>query len=503
MRRTNSHNLFTLPLALLLLVACAPQAPNTSPQALSSVNLTVFVSGSGAGTVKDVGTNGSIVNCDQVNRLCPAAITDASVTLRAVPTDDSSFIAWGGDCAVTTVDPDCTILSSDATAVAYFRNTTVAAGAFFTCGLKSDGTTRCWGQNDNGQLGDGSRYTNADGTVRTVSSITNFIVDISAGAYHACGLSGSDGSVWCWGSNAHGQVGVVSSSDTFSTPSRVGGLAAPAVAIAAGGYHTCALLVDRKVACWGLNDDGQVDSSNMGGDVKTPRTVPVIAGAKAITAGAYHSCALLVNNTVQCWGYNRDGELGVGSPDPDGFDPHGLGAGPVTFFADSVSGSVIRIAGSVGAGTLAGNIQLGGFHSCALHSGGQVNCWGFGQDGQLNGSDMGSQFLAFTAPNIPSPAKAIAAGGYHSCAVGNDNLVYCWGNDNWAQLGSGVVRYGAQTTTLVNGIRQARMISAGSFHTCAVIAKDDIRCWGRNDWGQVGTRGGLNSTITSPTMPPF
>jgi alpha-tubulin suppressor-like RCC1 family protein len=200
---------------------------------------------------------------------------------------------------------------------------------------------------------------------------------------------------------------------------------------------------------------------------------------------------------VQCWGYNADFELGTSQPQPDR-----LGASGVHFFADGASGSVAQIAGSVGAGTLAGNRQLSGYHTCALFTGGQVNCWGYGLDGQLNGQSTSSiAAVAWTASNVPSPAKAIGAGGYHSCAVGGDDRIYCWGNDNWAQLGSGNIRYGAQATTLVVAIPKARSVAAGAFHTCAVIANNDIRCWGANDWGQSGRRGGPNDYAATPVQP--
>jgi len=483
---------FLLPVGLLFLTGC-------------HTDLTIMVAGSGSGSVSTINTAGSPVTCDQDQRTCMASVTGNSATLQAVPNaaDGSVFLNWAGDCVVA-ADGNCTITAPKTTAVAYFRRTTVATGAFFTCGLKQSGTVGCWGQNEDGQLGDGSRNTPADGSIKTVVNMSGdrdlspATADISAGGYHVCLLIAEDGSVRCWGNTEHGQTGAgVPRTYGYATPQLVDFIPPrPAVAIATGGYHSCALLIDMTVACWGLDGNGQSDSSPKGTDFVRPRIVPNIKNAKAITAGAYHTCALLTDGSIRCWGYNRDIELGIPVPQPDG-----LGAGPVVFFPNAPDGSARRIAGGVGAGTLPGNVQLGGYHSCALFSQGQVSCWGYNQDGEVDGVPSAPWPAAHKSPTFPSPANAVAAGGYHSCAIGSDNRIYCWGNGDWAQLGDGIARHGTHGTQVVRGIETARSVAAGAFHTCAVVANDDIRCWGRNDWGQVGAPGGPNNTALTPVKP--
>lgn len=490
----------------LVLVACSPGGPiptdvGVSTQALTSIqNLTLIVAGSGRGTIVGLGSGGTLVSCDERIRVCKVAVTDDSITLRVIPVGDSRFVSWGGDCPPADIVlediSDCVVTKGGATVIAYLRTTTVAAGAFFTCGLKVDGTTRCWGQNDDGQLGDGSQDTPADGTVKTARNASKF-VDISAGAYHVCAL-GFRGQVLCWGKNDRGQLGLNLPDREVPQPTLVEDLP-PAIAIAAGGYHTCAVVLNGKVFCWGFNGDGQVDWSRVGQDYDQPTEVYLNRTAKGIAAGAYHSCMVLLDGGgVQCWGNNSADQLGRNLPSDTVVAP----IGPV-FFADSSQRAVIRITGSVGAGTLASAIQLGGYHTCILDAGGNVNCWGHNADGEISGTSSIPRSYPYPPPNVPLPAKAIAAGGYHTCVIGSDNRIYCLGNDNWAQLGWGAIRHGAQTTTLVSGIPQARTVAAGAFHTCAVVARDDIRCWGANDWGQAGARGGPNNVVATPNQPPF
>ena len=205
----------------------------------------------------------------------------------------------------------------------------VAAGASHTCALLDNGTVRCWGLNANGQLGYGNATTIGDnetpGSVGTVNlGVGRTAVAISAGGYHSCALL-DNGTVRCWGQDAFGQTGESNPSSPDFTkiiPGEVApvelGVDRTAVEISAGGYHTCALLDDGTVRCWGQNVDGQLGygHTNTIGDNETPGSVgPVDLGghtAIAIASGGYHTCALLDNGTVECSGLNSSGQLGYG-----------------------------------------------------------------------------------------------------------------------------------------------------------------------------------------------
>ena len=228
----------------------------------------------------------------------------------------------------------------------------ITTGWFHTCALTASGGVKCWGFNDDGELGDGT--TDGRTTPVNVSGLTNGFIAIDAGGWHTCALKYGSG-VKCWGANAAGQLGDGTTTDRY-TPVNVGGLAT-GDAISAGGWHTCAVAFGG-VKCWGFNNNGQL------GDGTTDyRTTPVdvsglTSGVSAIAAGEYHTCALTSGGGVKCWGWG--GQLGNGT-NTDSTTPV------------DVSG----LASGVSA------IAAGGNHTCALTVSGGVKCWGDNWLGQL------------------------------------------------------------------------------------------------------------------------
>lgn len=182
----------------------------------------------------------------------------------------------------------------------------IAAGAGHACARLTDQTVHCWGFNERGQLGNGT--TTSSSVPVVVSGIKNAIT-VAAGGRHSCALL-DDGTVWCWGGNSEGQLGNGTTDDS-SKPVLVSGLNPSVTMIAAGELHTCTLLTDKTVHCWGSNDKGQL---GVGGIAKSSVPVPVtgITTATAITTGSHHSCARLEDRTLQCWGDHSSGQLGIG-----------------------------------------------------------------------------------------------------------------------------------------------------------------------------------------------
>jgi len=176
-----------------------------------------------------------------------------------------------------------------------------------------------------------------------------------------------------------------------------------------GGAYSCALKIDNTVECWGDNNDGQT-------------TVPKGLIAKQIALGTYHACALKIDNTVECWGNNDAGQTTV---------PKGL---------------------------IAKQIASGWFYSCALKTDNTVECWGWNISNQTQVPD-----------NLK--AKQIASGLWHSCALKADNTVVCWGNNNFKQA-------------KVPDNLKAQQIALRRGYTCALKTDNTVECWGNNTRNQ-------------------
>jgi RHS repeat-associated protein len=334
------------------------------------------------------------------------------------------------------------------------------AGGNHACALTTSGGVKCWGNNANGQLGDGTttlRVSPVD-----VNGLTSDVFAIASGTAHTCALT-SAGGVKCWGSNGSGRLGDGTSTQR-TTPVNVTGLTSGVIAITAGDAHTCALTDVGGVKCWGNNGNGR-----LGDGFTTNRTTPVdvvglSSGVIAIAAGGSHTCALLNTGGVKCWGNNANGRLGDGTTTEQKtpIDVVGLTSGVIA-------------------------IAAGSSHTCALTSSGGVKCWGNNNQGQLGNNSTTQQLTPVDVSGLTSGMSAIAAGGTHSCALTDAGGVKCWGYNNYGQLGDGTL---TRRLTPVNasGLTSGMTgLSTGGSHTCAVTSAGGLaKCWGYNYYGQVG-----------------
>ncbi|MDQ6731053.1 MAG: hypothetical protein M3022_12330 [Actinomycetota bacterium] len=409
-------------------------------------------------------------------------------------------------------------------------------GQYHSCAVVSS-AAYCWGAGAGGELGYGNA--NNVGDVETPGSVGPIdfgpgltVKAISAGDAHTCAIL-SNGSVRCWGFGGDGRLGY---GNTNSVGDGVGadlstatvgpidfgsGPMGPhtAIAISAGGAHTCAILDDHSVRCWGFGLDGSLGYNNtngvgdgVGADL-TPATVgPIDFGSGpmgphtviAISAGYAHTCAILEDHSVRCWGFAAFGRLGYGNTSNvgDGVTPTGMPPDqtPATVGAVDLGG---------GHGAVA--ISAGGPFTCAILDNGNVRCWGYGGNGQLgygNTSNLGDTATpGSVAPVDLGGHKATAIsvaipgskgdGGQHTCAILDDGSVRCWGYGAFGQLGYGNGNsvgdgMGADLTPATAGPvdlgagRTAIAISAGTLHTCALLDDSSVRCWGLGTYGRLG-----------------
>jgi len=326
------------------------------------------------------------------------------------------------------------------------------------------------------------------------------VEQLVAGQEHACArLSG--GIVKCWGRDTFGERGVddttafigdgVPSVEMGQMLERIDfGAGKTAVHISAGGANTCAVLSDGSVKCWGYNARGQLGNGQIGINwLNSPRTLaPVNLQGEAIevSAAMEHTCALLKNGAVKCWGYNVEGALGLADND---YTDHPTPMKSIDFGSDTVKGLSSGI----------------GYHSCVLLEGGGVKCWGFNGSGQLgrgNTTHYGRYSGEMGDNQSPVPlggrAIAISVGTAHSCALLDDHTVKCWGDNQFGQLGQDhKLNIGDEPGEMESlqaialpvpfGVH-VTAISASGNHTCALISEGTIMCWGSNKTYGLGQR---------------
>jgi prepilin-type N-terminal cleavage/methylation domain-containing protein len=367
----------------------------------------------------------------------------------------------------------------------------IAPGYTSNCAV-SDNTIYCWGNNTNGQLGNGNTTaTNIPTPVTTSTGLAGkTITDLSVGQDFACAVA--SGRVYCWGLGTGGQLGnsATSSSSTPVAVSTSGVLSGKTItSVSAGGYHACAVSSQGKAYCWGggaLFNGALTMGNGSTGTFATSSPVAVadtgaLSGKSVtqISAGWYRVCAV-ASGGAYCWG---QGYLGDGT----------------------TSDSSVPVAVST-AGVLAGktitNIGSGQGHSCAVGSG-EVFCWGSNSEGQLGNSSL-------TASTIPVAVNtagvlsgktmtSVSANYFHSCALASDDRVYCWGYGTFGDLGNGST---AQQTTPVAvstaGVlagKDVSLLGESYYQTNCALAESRIYCWGYGGYGLLGNRGTSNQTL--------
>jgi alpha-tubulin suppressor-like RCC1 family protein len=391
--------------------------------------------------------------------------------------------------------------------------TVLAMGGSHSCSVEAMGVVNCWGSNWSGQLG---RVTdppsvNAEHNLPApVDGLPRKATFVATGGNHTCAIL-DDRSLWCWGDNTRGQLGV----DVSSGPTPRHVLDAVA-AVALGDAHSCAALSDQSVSCWGANDRGQLGDGTLD-DQPAPTAIGVTAVALAL--GHAHTCALDSTGAATCWGANDRGQLGDGTttdrataPSPVQTDvvevvANGdhtcarLSDGSGSCWGDNDDGQlgdgtvVQRDVPTFAVGSLVG-IATGVAHTCAMSADMTVACWGRDTTGELgDGShvQLGPQNTA-----LPAGASGLAVGAFHACAItGTDNRVYCWGDDHQGQLGDGAPQL-VSSTPSDTGLTGVAAIAAGVSHTCAVRSDQSLWCWGNNADGELGD--GTHTSRSQPVM---
>lgn len=319
---------------------------------------------------------------------------------------------WGGtvnglmgDGAVTSSTAPLTLVGLESGVA------TVDAGAKHTCVVTEESGAKCWGTNIFGQLGDGTTTNRASPV--NVSGLGSGVAAVAGGHNHTCALT-TAGGVKCWGDNSYGQLGDGTTTDR-TTPVNVFGLGSGVTAIAAGGFHTCALKAGGSLVCWGRNVYGQVGDGASGEPNLRTTPVGVVgmgSGVAAVATGTFHTCARMTGGAVKCWGWNFYGQIGDGT--------NLSRANPTTV---AVSGVTL--------------LETGSTHSCVIITGGSVTCWGDNEFGQAGDGTTESINAPVNVIGLPGAVTTITGGSDHTCAITEAGGLLCWGRNDGGQLGDG------------------------------------------------------------------
>ena len=340
----------------------------------------------------------------------------------------------------------------------------VAGGGAHTCGLRSTNTLWCWGDNDLGQLGDN---TTTDRPNRIQVGATTDWTDIDAGSLHTCGLRGQFG--FCWGRNTNGRLGDGTTTQR-NTPTAISPASGWAD-IATGERHSCATRTNGTLRCWGWNTNGQ-----LGDGTQTDRLLPTQIGTDtdwaSIDLGQRHTCATKANGTLWCWGQAFFGQ--AGNP-----------------------GINILTPTQVGADTNWNQVSTGDRHTCATKTTGTLWCFGLNTSGQLGDG---------TTTNHTPPAQvgtntdwtSVSTGASHTCGTRTANL-HCWGSNTLGQLGDGTTTNKLAPTEIATS-NAWTLATVGNEHSCAFQNKLGTRlwCWGNNNNGQLGDGSTADRQLPTP-----
>ena len=359
---------------------------------------------------------------------------------------------------------DSTSTSAPVAVPGGLRFSSISAGGSHSCGLTGDGTAYCWGHNNAGELGIGAIDTLDHVVPQAVTGGLKFAV-ISAGYSHTCAVT-TGGAAYCWGDNGSGQLGVNSS--VLLDPPLASTVPIPVpgalvfTAISAGRTHTCAVTAAGDAQCWGSNQTGQL--GRVPWDWQNIQPPGPVAGGLAfvsLSARDVHTCGVTIDGAAYCWGMNASGSLGNGST-----------------ASSSTPAAVVG-------GLAFTAVSAGLYHTCALTPGGAAYCWGDNEVGALgNGTRDGDWH------ETPGPVSgglnlvAVSAGGSHTCGLTSNGAAYCWGYNQWGQLGDGTSGDSRKPVPVSGGLTFAAL-SAGVAQTCGITTAGAAYCWGiARPWGQ-------------------
>ncbi len=372
----------------------------------------------------------------------------------------------------------------------------VALAGSHTCGLRNNGTLWCWGNNALGQLGVGTVGDDQSPTTepaRTNDEGADWHALDAAGTReenrgHTCGIR-DDGSLWCWGRSSSGELGLGDDVNVIDAPQRVGD-EVDWVDVATGSGSSCALRDDGALYCWGDNADGQLAlGPDAGDEVASPTQVDVIPNWQHVRLGDAHGCGIREDGSLWCWGRNDAGQLGVGEGVDQALRPR-----------EVVSDASWK------------SVALGAAHTCGIQDDDTMWCWGDNSDGRLglgdgddneSGDEDEDGLDTSTPVQVDEDAawRAIALGDAHTCGIRDNDSLWCWGRSTNGQAGTDD-RDAVETPEPIEEDVSWSALALGGDQSCARRTDGALACWGLNDFGQLGNGEVSEAAQPEPTDVP-
>ena len=339
--------------------------------------------------------------------------------------------------------------------------TDVSMSSYHVCAVTLAGGVKCWGDNDYGQLGDGTKTQRL--APEAVQGLSSGVQNVSTGSQHSCALL-VDGKIKCWGSNGMGRLGNDSTTQSL-VPVDVVDVPSGVIKLRSRSEFNCLLTTSKELYCWGNGSDGRLGNATTNLQRKPSKISVITDAVKDFSIGNNYTCAITDSGAVKCWGNNLFGQLGNGT------NTNSLQAVNVS---EILSG--------------AQSISSGSYHNCTILGSGDVKCWGTNGNGEIGdgtGTDRNSPVMI---ANLDEGVKILHLGGQHSCAVMNNGTAKCWGKNDYGQLGTGTA------TSIQN--RSPRTVqffeedivgfALGTNDTCMALASGGLKCWGWNYYGTAG-----------------
>lgn len=343
----------------------------------------------------------------------------------------------------------------------------VSAGGSHSCAITPVGGVKCWGNNANGQLGDGT--TTSSSVPVNVVGLASGVTSISTGDTFTCAVTTSGGAK-CWGYNGNGELGNNSTVNS-PVPVDVAGLTSGVASVSAGYVHACAVTSSGAAKCWGDNINGQLGNASTTDSLVPVQVSGLAGGVASITTGVRHSCVVNAAGGVQCWGLNQYGALGNNST--------------------TSSNVPVQVSGLTSGVT---SVSGGYRHTCATTTSGKVKCWGFNNVGQLGDNSTTNRTTPVDVANL-SNVQQIGLSEGHVCAVTTAGGAYCWGYNNNGQLGDNSIADRSVPTQVFGLTAGVTSVTAGFRHSCASMDDGSLKCWGLGTGGRLGNGGTSQSNV--------